>query len=261
MELARAHLEDRTTYMSHSASQVAARNFRYAMFAATREAAQNKAEFEVDVDLNTHLNTGLSDLARILFGESVIQLFSNAHPRFTARELFEYSSVPSQCKGTIDLPIYGKDECWICGLPLDKDKYGMYNECEHVLPVAQAAYFLALYGPAYIKLLKEYMEILNRGETPSEAMEKTKQMYDIMFKMEYAHSHAACNRKKNDMCGIYGRLNVNTNTRAKTPYAAVNEASIYKLLTDIYTDTTSLFSIVGPLIQAKYKTIKEFINE
>jgi hypothetical protein len=256
-DIAEEWLKSRTAaHMQHPASVDAARSLRLSIFAATRAAALNKAEFETDVDLNTHLNTSLSDLARILFGDVVIQLFSNAHKYFTARELFEFSSVPSQCKGTIGLPIYGKDVCWICGIELDNEKYGMYNECEHVLPVAQAAYFLALYGPEYIKLNKEYNKLKQSGSEIPETFEKLKQIYEHIFKSEYAHSHAACNRKKNDMCGISAKLNVAT----KIPFAAVNDVSIKKLLTEIYNDTGSLFSMVGPRIRRKYVTLDAFIS-
>jgi hypothetical protein len=102
-----------------------------------------------------------------------------ASKKIKPRETLEHILPDAQCNAIIGPIIYdtkkGKSlhkfeatKCWICGLTLIKDE-GAKPECEHILPIAEAAMFLELYQK------KEITKLM--GE-------------------EYQWSHRICNREK-----------------------------------------------------------------
>lgn len=80
------------------------------------------------------------------------------------RSLFETTKPQKQCEAVID-PLTPETKCWICGLT------GGKFVCEHVLPIAQAKYFLDLYSK----------------DTPVSL---------DMLKLEYEWAHDVCNASK-----------------------------------------------------------------
>ena len=119
---------------------------------------------------------GLTALAKEIFGKETVEMLKKHN--FSARDIWEMSSPTTQCNNTVGKIEYDKTQCWICGLTIKKDK-GFSAECEHVLPVAQAAIFISLYNPHQIS-----------DELP----------YNIS--LEYGWAHNVCNQEKGQMSGI-----------------------------------------------------------
>lgn len=109
--------------------------------------------------------------------------------KVNARSWWERSSAQTQCGNAIAPIVWGKTQCYICGLPLMNGE--ATPECEHILPVYKASLYLTLYRD-------EYKNIMTNGfsNQPLSGVEKT------IFKeltLEYAWSHRCCNQKKNDV--------------------------------------------------------------
>ena len=59
-----------------------------------------------------------------------------------ARDILEALSADSQCNAVIGKPIFGTTRCWICNLKLS----GITKpQCEHILPIIDALFYLNLY--------------------------------------------------------------------------------------------------------------------
>jgi hypothetical protein len=150
---------------------------------------------------------GQLDLALLMFGPERIALWETNYN--LVRDIFEIAPVPSQCNSTIGPFVPGKTPCWICGMVIPYatgdmhcgHENGLAGECEHILPVAQAAIFLELYDKA------------NKASD--------------LFKLEYAWSHKLCNRTKND--DVYFRPELDA---AGIP--VIDDKQFDKLLTRIY---------------------------
>ena len=118
-------------------------------------------------------------LALLMFGPERVALWE-ARYGGDSRDIFEIADPEDQCQGAIGGIAYGETPCWICGMPIffekddlpDKDANGHSPECEHVLPIAQAALFLQLYDKS------------NTDAT--------------QFALEYDWSHKTCNQTKNN---------------------------------------------------------------
>jgi len=118
-------------------------------------------------------------LALLMFGPERVALWE-ARYGGDSRDIFEIADPEDQCLGAIGDIAYGETPCWICGMPIyftkddlpDRDANGHSPECEHVLPIAQAALFLQLYDKS------------NTDAT--------------QFALEYDWSHKTCNQTKNN---------------------------------------------------------------
>jgi hypothetical protein len=123
---------------------------------------------------------GQRDLALMNFGPRYVALWETNYPNDLVRGIFELADVDEQCNQTVGAVVPGETICWICGMPIWAEQQnlpckadnGLSPECEHVLPIAQAAVFLQLY-------------------------DKTNYQSDL-FKFEYDWSHKTCNQTKND---------------------------------------------------------------
>jgi hypothetical protein len=150
---------------------------------------------------------GQLDLALLMFGPERTALWETNYS--LVRDIFEIAPIPSQCNNTIGPFVPGKTPCWICGMVIPyatEDMHcgyenGLAGECEHILPVAQAAIFLQLY-------------------------DKVNKASDL-FNLEYAWSHKLCNRTKND--DVYFRPEL-----AATGIPVIDDKQFDKLLTRIY---------------------------
>ena len=96
----------------------------------------------------------------------------------TVRQIFELSKPTTQCNNTISSST-GK-KCWLCGIAFDETLPALKPVCEHVLPIAQAVFFLQLYS--------------NRESRDQDIPEVMREEYD------WAHQY--CNLKKSDQVFI-----------------------------------------------------------
>lgn len=120
---------------------------------------------------------GLTSILNYIYGDEFMDAL--ASHKLKPRETLEHILPDAQCNAIIGPIVYetkkGKTpqrseptKCWLCGLTLIKDE-GQKPECEHILPIAEAAMFLELYQKKEItKLMRE----------------------------EYHWSHRICNREK-----------------------------------------------------------------
>jgi hypothetical protein len=150
---------------------------------------------------------GQRDLALLMFRpERVAMWETNVGP---VRDIFEIAPPPSQCNNTIGPFVPGVTPCWICGMTIPfatsdlhcGHENGLAGECEHILPIAQAAMFLQLYD--------------------------SKNKESDLFRLEYAWAHKLCNRTKND--DVYFRDELDADG-----IPVVDERAFDRLLTGIY---------------------------
>lgn len=154
----------------------------------------------------------LTVLAKYIWGNSAVKVFTegikNAEGKFIiqprkVRDIWELTSEDNQCNKVIGQWKLGTD-CWICGYVTTqtakrqkletsggapkrkreeddtKEKAtGLEPSCEHVLPIAQARFFLDLYHPPM------------KGEVVSPETEAVR-------KLEYGWAHRYCNEIKGD---------------------------------------------------------------
>lgn len=118
-----------------------------------------------------------------------------------AREWWEHTGPQSQCKNVI-----GKwestESCYICGLPFEKDDLESNPpECEHILPVYQAALLLTLYSSKIQKFYNTQTgkiydtKLMSILKNPTSAFERAIKQ-DL--EQEYAWAHRCCNQIKSD---------------------------------------------------------------
>ena len=91
------------------------------------------------------------------------------------RGIFETMGAAQQC-GRVIGSFKNKSPCYICGHPILDIKsisHELRPECEHILPVSQARWYLDLFAPG--------------GDPASPAL-----------KLEYAYAHRVCNQAKSD---------------------------------------------------------------
>jgi len=128
---------------------------------------------------------GLTDLCCMAFGTERIALWQTK--KGTVRAIFEHEDPPDQCNNTIGPA--GSRPCWICGMAIDPAQRHpnaqevadgvkpnpLAPECEHILPIAQAAIFLDLHSRS-------------TGDEERNGI----------YALEYDWAHSACNQTKND---------------------------------------------------------------
>ena len=162
-------------------------------------------------------------LALLMFGPERVALWE-ARYNSDSRKIFEIAEPEDQCQGTAGPITYGETLCWICGMPIyfskedlpGKDENGHSAECEHVLPVAQAALFLQLY---------------DKSNKSSE-----------LFELEYDWAHKTCNQTKNN--DVYFKKKA-TGGQAPVITAGANflpeidEVKYRAMLENVYTSTRS----------------------
>jgi len=143
---------------------------------------------------------------------------------FTPRKLLEFSTATAQCKNVIGRSTLGKTKCWICGIPITSAR-GLTAECEHVLPIADAAVYLELYN-------KKFKGNLTK-----------------LLKKEYAWGHRICNQEKSDM----------TPLSVVNDKFVINERKIMNLLDLIFSSTRLGSSDLRAKILAEYATKEAFM--
>jgi len=121
---------------------------------------------------------GLKELAYAIFSKGAIDKYLEGVPKAKIskkiRQLWELTGIEAQCNAIIGTPINNETKCWICGFEVDEKVNGLKPSCEHILPVAQARFFLDLYNPDY-ELTAGKQELLS---------------------LEYGWSHFFCNLMK-----------------------------------------------------------------
>jgi len=121
---------------------------------------------------------GLKELAYAIFSKGAVDKYLEGVPKpkisKKIRQIWELAGIEAQCNAIIGTPINNETKCWICGFEVDEKLAGLKPSCEHVLPVAQARFFLDLYNPHY-ELTAE-----KRG----------------LLSLEYGWSHFFCNLMK-----------------------------------------------------------------
>lgn len=109
----------------------------------------------------------------------------NSHAKTNARDWWELSSPTTQCNNVLGMTAVEATRngtvCYICGLPLSIDQQHT-PECEHVLPVYQAALLLKLYSA------RDRMRLNNYDAYDRQALS-----------LEYKWSHRCCNQIKSDI--------------------------------------------------------------
>lgn len=92
------------------------------------------------------------------------------------RGIFETTSAVQQCSRVIVGGFKDKAPCYICGLPILDIKattHELRPECEHILPVAEARW---------------YLDLFSTGGNPA----------NPDLQLEYAYAHRVCNQAKSD---------------------------------------------------------------
>jgi hypothetical protein len=169
---------------------------------------------------------GATDLALLMFGPFRVARWEALFPADKVRGIFEIADVDAQCNQTILEVKVGETPCWICGMPIwslsadlpETWKNGHSPECEHVLPVAQAAIFLQLY---------------DRVNSSSK-----------LFELEYAWSHKTCNQTKNS--DVYFKTKNDQAVMGPNELPILDEAKYRALLEKIYSSERTDADIRNP---------------
>lgn len=159
----------------------------------------------------------MTDVINQLYGENMVKEWKQSakRPRY-GRDIYELSSATTQCMNTIGSPEKAGG-CWICGFAFDNDIPYMRPNCDHILPVIQAVFFLGLYS--------------TRKVIPTNKEE----LKNMIYELEYAWAHAGCNILKSNIVLIKETIDPIT----KTPKWSVDEENVEKLLTTIKTTKTA----------------------
>ena len=168
---------------------------------------------------------GLTAIARFIFGDEIIDEVIKR--KFTVRDIWEFSTPTTQCNNVIDPHVIDKTECWICGLPIIKD-LGMTAECEHILPIAQAAIYLKLYNDSLKAVAKD----------------------DKWINSEYGWAHKVCNQEKNDMCALVKKEHI----------FEVDATQIKNLLMKIYDSKRVDSKSIKGVLRKHFNKVNKFIN-
>ena len=151
---------------------------------------------------------GATRMAELIFGSSVVDEFKE-NTGLSVRQIWEIASTKTQCNQTAG-KLKENNICWICGFPIDKNAgagHGLAPECEHVLPVVQARFFLTLYNS----------DMKNAGldDKAREAL-----------LLEYDWAHTICNQEKRQSSFITSDTNTNLNIKKSNIISLLNK--IYK---------------------------------
>ena len=171
------------------------------------------------------------------------------------RAIYEGSSPPTQCNNTIK-PVTRDTLCWLCGIRVNlaktRSKTGMKPICEHVLPIAQAVFFLGLYSTRIVR--------------PSEGMPN---IPDEIIKLEYEWSHEVCNGEKSNIVLIKEET-LPDGTPSWTPDTDAITALLNKIKNSVRTDSGTLKKLISRIpnwlgvrqtaIFQRVKKVTDFIN-
>jgi hypothetical protein len=155
---------------------------------------------------------GATDLALLIFGPKRVALWEAKYG--LVRDIFEIAEVDAQCNNTIGELVPGTTPCWICGMPIfhlsaelprGADN-GLSPECEHILPVAQAAIFLQLYDKSNVE--------------------------NELYGLEYDWSHKTCNQIKN--ADVYFKKQRGDTVLGPGNVPVPDEDAFARLLEEIY---------------------------
>jgi hypothetical protein len=155
-----------------------------------------------------------TELALTMFGPQNVAAWMTLYEDKKVRGIFELTSLAStQCNKTVKEVKLRETECWICGMPIweagstlpAETDNGHSPECEHILPIAQAALFLQIY---------------DRANSSSE-----------LFKLEYAWSHKTCNQTKN--ADVYFQKRDGKIVRGRDKLPIIDDVKYNALLTHI----------------------------
>jgi hypothetical protein len=172
---------------------------------------RNTAE-TFDQSLAELFKIGLQELCCLAFGTERIALWITR--KGTVRKIFEQEDPEDQCNGTIGEA--GVRPCWICGMEIDptethptkaqiaagKTTNPFAPECEHILPIAQAAIF--------IDLFKRTPEGISGDRS-------------YIYELEYDWAHSACNQTKSDEVYVDGVLAAPVGPFASLPLIDTND--------------------------------------
>jgi hypothetical protein len=168
---------------------------------------------------------GLTAIAKFIFGDEVID--EVIRRKFTVRDIWEFSTPTTQCNNVIDPHVIDKTECWICGLAITKH-IGMTAECEHILPIAQAAMYLKLYNDSLKAVAKD----------------------DKWINSEYGWAHRVCNQEKNDMCALVQKGHI----------FEVDNTELRRLLKNIYDSTRVDSNPIKVSLRKHFTKVNNFID-
>jgi hypothetical protein len=156
-------------------------------------------------------SVGLTELAIATFTKKAVDTYQASDDdsriakgkklkKKTTRGIWELTGAQQQCDGVfkmLDIPPlkYGTTLCWICGFPI-LNLSGLTYECEHVLPVAQATFFLTLYSSSLKNRIEgreqQFFHLDNNIDASWAAWNKE------ALRLEYDFAHEYCNQVKTD---------------------------------------------------------------
>jgi hypothetical protein len=171
------------------------------------------------------------------------------------RAIYEGSSPQTQCTNTIPKAT-NNTPCWLCGIKVDLSKTlfktGMKPICEHVLPIAQAVFFLGLYSTRIVR--------------PSEGMPNIPKQ---IIKLEYDWSHEVCNGEKSNIV-LIKEVTRNDGTPSWAPDTDAITGLLNKIKNSARTDSGTLKELISntpgwlgkreTAIFERVKKVTDFIN-
>lgn len=174
---------------------------------------------------------GLTSLLASIHGPKILSKLRTM--KLKPRKALERGSADSQCNSVIGPITYETaysllrpstiTKCWLCGLTLIEGE-GNKPECEHILPIAEAAMFLGLHN--------------------------SKKEYDKLVEKEYGWSHEICNREKGV---LFPLLDYDEKI-------IVDENAIKGMLNDIINSKREHANKLRKRILSKYHTKDKFIK-
>jgi hypothetical protein len=168
---------------------------------------------------------GLTAIARKIFGAPIIKSLQERN--ITPRDIWELTSPTIQCARTVG-PVTPETLCWICGTRITQE-LGMAPQCEHILPIAQAATYLKLYNTEM----------------------KEAAVGDKWLMGEYGWAHTVCNQEKSDTCPLVV-------DRARSRFD-IDKRQITQLLKDIFNSKRKDSEIIRRKLRGIYGTQEKFI--
>ena len=131
-------------------------------------------------DIEDPMQEKMTVLTKAIFGDGPVEEFKKKHK---LRNIWELTGPETQCNNTIG-KVDENTKCWLCGFSIESEPLGLLGTCDHILPIAQARFFLDLYNPSYKRTISD-----DRKE---------------LLKLEYAWAHRFCNAVKQDIPIIKG---------------------------------------------------------
>ena len=171
------------------------------------------------------------------------------------RAIYEGSSPTTQCNNTIK-PATKDTLCWLCGIKVNLSRTrasnGMKPICEHVLPIAQAVFFLGLYSTRKIQ--------------PSEGMPDIPRE---IIELEYDWSHEVCNGEKSNIV-LIKEESLSDGTPSWSPDTDAITALLNKIENSTRADSATLKKLISQTpgwlgyrqtaIFERVKKVTDFIN-